>query len=93
MFNRKDHEHRSERELLLLLLENQIIMALDLTKLNTSVATLSGDVATLIAAVGTGSTAADQAAVDGIAASLDALSAKVTAAIPASPVPPVTPTP
>ena len=96
-FNRHEHHQSSDRELLFFLLEEfsllkEHVMALDLTKLNTALATLSGDVATLIAAVGAGTSAADQSAVDGAAASLDALSAKVTAALSgAAPPPPAPP--
>lgn len=64
--------------------EEQVMI--DLTKLNTAVAELSADVSTIIAALGT--PAADQAAIDGVAASLTALSTRIEEALTPTPPPP-----
>ena len=75
-----------ERDLLLLMLKGMHTMALDLTKLNASVARLSGDVDALIAALpDPAKAAADQAAVDAVAATLDTVSGKAETAVPPAP--------
>ena len=75
------HEQLTDRELLLLILERNIAMALDLTALNTAVSNLNTDVQKLIADV------TPQSAIDAVTAAVTAIDTAVTTAL-APPAPP-----
>lgn len=93
------HEHVSDRELIFHLVKENHIMALDLSKLAASVAKVSNDVDSLIkndgavTAAVAATTAADQAQVDALVPSVDAISVKAEVALAppvvADPAPPV----
>jgi len=82
-----DHHQLSDRDLLILILERQELMALDLTKLSAAVSKVSTDVDALVAAHGTAASAAaaqaaaDQASVDALVPTVEALSTKIEAAL------------